>query len=94
MLDTGITLADVNKNLLYVLEQHTNNYFNQGNDPDDPARNYPEAFLELAYKIQAFRLQPHLFMNKRDEYGGAEMMTSWQKVFADDLAVFKRVRTL
>lgn len=79
--------------MLYEIERHCNNYFNPKNDPNDPERNYPPAFLELAEHIRQFRKQPHLFV----KFAGLtakdiDHMTPWQRVFASELAAYKRVK--
>ena len=91
-------------NLLFELERHCNNYFNPRNDPADPERNYPPAFLELASRIAQFRKKQTLTTE-----GGAVAVVAeagrsvhfaqneklnlpWQEAFARELAIYKRVK--
>ena len=92
-------MPDVSENLLYEIERHINNYFNQQNKQESTERNYPPAFLELAEKIADY--------NKNAEKNGVVKETnfehsytvdldflSWQKAFARDLSIYKRVKFL
>jgi len=88
MIDT----TEATTGMLHDIERHCNNYFNARNDPADPTRDYPDAFLDLAYRIQQYYLQPHLFMNKQGEFGGKDMMTPWQQVYARELSIWKRAK--
>jgi hypothetical protein len=84
----------VSESLLYELTRHCNNYFNPQNDPSDPTRNYPASFLELAGRIAAYNDD----INKGDIViptgvtVAADPYKSWQKAFARELSIYKRVR--
>ena len=84
----GAPAPDTTDTMLYAIEKHCNNYFNPRNDPNDPTRNYPAAFLETANHIMQYCLQPHLFV------GEDKQMTAWQEVFAKELSIFKRVKLI
>ena len=84
------------------IERHCNNYFNPHNDPNDPTRDYPPEFIELADRIFGFRKN-----NKPSSITGENVIgvhsyskavkangapAGWQAVFAADLAVYKRAK--
>jgi len=80
------------------IERHCNNYFNPGNDPNDPTREYPPGFMELAEQIKQFRIE-NKPSNMTSEsvvgfYSKSLDTKSWQQVFAADLSVYKRVRLI
>lgn len=89
------------KTILYEIERHCNNYFNPRNDPNDPKRNYPPAFLELAVKIETFLNGEYEFKSSITNYSvGAESMSkdiqnnSWITLFSRELALYKRIKTI
>ena len=87
--------------VLYEIERHCNNYFNPRNDPNITERKYPPAFLDLACKIEAFlndesQLEFKSSLTSVNE-GGVSISkdvvnNSWIKLFARELAVYKRVK--
>jgi hypothetical protein len=94
---------DASETLLDEICRHCNNYFNAKNDPKATEREYPASFMELAGRIAAFvktddgdstrsnvtaMTAPSGGMTFNLEY------SSWQKAFARDLSIWKRVRFL
>jgi hypothetical protein len=89
------------------MERFCNNYFNPRNDPADPTREHPQDFLGLAECIYHYRADER---NAPSRIIGESMMgtyswnaaqsyqrmdaASWQYVFAGDLAVYRRAKTI
>ena len=82
--------------LLHDIERHCNNYFNPRNDPAGP-RDYPPEFLTLAAHIEQFNGNPESWVSalppdfpeiKSGDY------IPWQLVFKDELAIYKRLKTI
>ena len=87
------------KNILYAVEKYCNNYFNPRNNPNDPKRNYPPAFLELVNKIESFLNDEYESKSSITSYTEGEVSiswntqnNSWQKLFAPELGIYKRVK--
>lgn len=102
-IDGGET--DTFKNILYEVERHCNNYFNPRNDPNDPKRNYPPAFLELVKKIFDYLnkendelISKNITNYSISEDGGGETISrdvlnsAWTKLFVRELAIYKRAK--
>ena len=92
---------DALKNLLFEVERHCNNYFNPRNDPNDPKRNYPPAFLELVGKIETFLADENGidFKSSFTSFSEGEISltrdlesNSWQKLFSRELGIYKRAK--
>ena len=86
------------KNTLYEVERHINNYFNPANDPDSNIRKYPDAFLELVEKIVEFKKyiadkkNAVTFVNDGYSESYDINSNSWQSAFSPELAVYKRAK--
>ena len=78
--------------------RHCNNYFNPGNDPADPARNYPASFTELVGRIETFidsiGERNNITGLSNDGYSESNDLeaAAWQKTFSRDLSIWKRAR--
>ena len=85
------------ESVLFEIERHINNYFNDKNDPDNPQRDYPDAFLELAAEIADY-IKPGMKTGVKSEtnfnmsYSLDLEYSSWQKAFARELAIYKRAK--
>lgn len=75
--------------LLHDIEHHCNNFFNPHNAPDDPQRDYPDSFLELAHRIQAFNDMPANFTGGDPEH---PIYVPWQTTFERELSIYKRAK--
>lgn len=71
--------------MLSNVERYRNNFFNDGNNPNNPQRRYPEDFLKLAERILHF-------CNSQTYEEKAKL--PWQKVFSQDLSMYRRLKTL
>jgi hypothetical protein len=104
-IDTHTAETDDFKTTLYEVERHINNYFNNRNDPRDPTRNYPAAFIELVKKIAEFQNQEkdsdipkNATSHSIADDGASESVSQdilnndWIKLFARELSIFKRVK--
>jgi hypothetical protein len=93
------------KTILYEVERHCNNYFNPGNNPHDPQRNYPPAFIELVKRIYEYLknenddgLAKNITSYNLSEDDAGESWSrevvdgSWIKLFARELAIYKRIK--
>lgn len=99
-------VSDSLLNTLHDIEHHCNNFFNPQNRPDSPIRNYPEAFLELAERIQRFTNRQKTAEDKPTaasiSEGGRSVHfaldekqnLSWQKAFSAELGIYKRAKFL
>ena len=92
-------MPDVSENLLFELERHCNNYFNPRNNPGDPQRNYPPAFLELAAQIADYKKnvdKNNITHETNASYNITTDLnyTSWQKAFAREISLYRRVKSL
>ena len=90
-------MPTVSENLLYELERHLNNYFNPTNDPNNPARDYPPAFLELAGEIEKYKNsidRDNITHEANASYNVSTDLNynSWQKAFSRELSIYKRVK--
>lgn len=90
-------MAEITPTLLSSIEKHINNYFNKDNRADNPERNHPDDFLELAGRIAEYIEKTPKTHITSASFGiqaqshDLEYM-AWHKAFARDLAVYKRAR--
>ena len=92
-------MTEIPETLLYELEAHLNNYFNPDNDPGNPTRNYPPAFLELAGRIaeyhqSAMKTGVKSETNFQHSYSLDLEYSAWQKAFARELSIYKRFKAI
>ncbi|MDR1754225.1 MAG: hypothetical protein LBR74_04880 [Eubacterium sp.] len=86
------------KNLLVQIERYCNNYFNSTNTPDNAERNYPSDFLALVSEIAEFKTRlpnrKEIISEMLDDYSVTYNgnTNSWQKAFAQELSIYKRVK--
>jgi hypothetical protein len=86
------------ENQIFEVERHCNNYFNPCNDPNDPTRNYPPAFLDLVNKIIVFNEGEHENKTSITSYSegsvsmSRDINTSWQNLFSRELSIYKRAK--
>jgi hypothetical protein len=86
------------------IELHCNNYFNHGNDRTNPKRNHTPEFINLAKLIHEFRKEnkPSAVVNESvigfyQQSKGTTATGSpvgWRQVFASELSVYKRLRSV
>jgi len=75
-------------NTIKKIERHCNNYFNPKNDPNDPRRDHPPEFLELAEQINDFMNsrsgQANIIVRQGGIFGGISNNYFYEKATTPD----------
>lgn len=89
----------VEPTLLFEMERHCNNYFNPNNRPDNLIRNYPDSFLALAERINAYintveksNVESIRVGDTSVSFSSNPDVSSWQRAFAKELSIYKRAK--